>query len=182
MKNLSQNEFIARCVEKYGNKFDYSKTIYSNKRKKVIITCPIHGDVNVYPLDFLNSSNGCPICGKEYAKFCHKGGKAEFIKKLLMVKLYIARKGKDATVEADLKNSGFAVKSTKVLACRVADVPGGLGKIVEVLAQKNINLEYLYGCASSPDNEAKIILKVDQIAEAEQALQCCLADEKKDLF
>ena len=85
-------------------------------------------------------------------------------------------------VEADLKNSGFAVKSTKVLACRVADVPGGLGKIVEVLAQKNINLEYLYGCASSPDNEAKIILKVDQIAEAEQALQCCLADEKKDLF
>lgn len=81
MKNLSQNEFIARCVEKYGNKFDYSKTIYSNKRKKVIITCPIHGDVNVYPLDFLNSSNGCPICGKEYAKFCHKGGKAEFIKK-----------------------------------------------------------------------------------------------------
>ena len=85
-------------------------------------------------------------------------------------------------VEADLKNSGFAVKSTKVLACRVADVPGGLGKIVEVLAQKNINLEYLYGCASSPDNEAKIILKVDQIAKAEQALQCCLADEKKDLF
>lgn len=85
-------------------------------------------------------------------------------------------------VEADLKNSGFAVKSTKVLACRVADVPGGLGKIVEVLAQKNINLEYLYGCASSPDNEAKIILKVDQITEAEQALQCCLADEKKDLF
>lgn len=87
-----------------------------------------------------------------------------------------------AEVEADLKNSGFAVKTTKVLACRVADVPGGLGKIVEVLAQKNINLEYLYGCASSPDNEAKIILKVDQIDEAEKALKCCLADDKKDLF
>ena len=85
-------------------------------------------------------------------------------------------------VEADLKNGGFGVKCAKVVAGRVGDVPGGLGKIVEVLAQKNINLEYLYGCASSPDNEAKIILKVDQITEAEQALQCCLADEKKDLF
>lgn len=48
-----------------------------------------------------------------------------------------------AEVEADLKNSGFAVKTNKVLACRVADVPGGLGKIVEVLAQNGINLEYL---------------------------------------
>ena len=87
-----------------------------------------------------------------------------------------------AEVEADLKNSGFAVKTNKVLACRVADVPGGLGKIVEVLAQNGINLEYLYGCASSPDNEAKIILKVDQIVEEKKALQGCLTEDKKDLF
>ena len=87
-----------------------------------------------------------------------------------------------AEVEADLKNSGFAVKTNKVVACRVADVPGGLGKIVEVLAQNGINLEYLYGCASSPDNEAKIILKVDRIVAAEKALQGCLTEDKKDLF
>ena len=60
-KNLTQEEFIRRAREIHGDKYDYSKTIYVSRPKKVIITCPEHGD-------FLQRANahlvgvGCPIC------------------------------------------------------------------------------------------------------------------------
>ena len=41
---LTTQDFIARSVEIYGNKYIYDKTIYSGSSKKLIITCPEHGD------------------------------------------------------------------------------------------------------------------------------------------
>lgn len=56
------DEFIAQAKEVWGDKFDYSKTVYDGANKKVIITCPVHGDFLVKPLDFLHG-HGCPTCG-----------------------------------------------------------------------------------------------------------------------
>ena len=84
MKKLSTEEFINRCKEKYGDRYDYSKTVYNGKRNKITITCPEHGDVEVYPSNFLNASNiGCPECGKIYASTFSKGNKEEFIAKAI---------------------------------------------------------------------------------------------------
>lgn len=56
------DEFIAQAKEVWGDKFDYSKTVYDGANKKVIITCPVHGDFSTKPLDFLHG-HGCPACG-----------------------------------------------------------------------------------------------------------------------
>ena len=44
MKKRTTEEFIELARQVHGDKYDYSKTVYVNKRSKVIITCPIHGD------------------------------------------------------------------------------------------------------------------------------------------
>ena len=43
-KKLTTEEYVSECKKIHNNKYSYDKTIYVNKRSKIIITCPIHGD------------------------------------------------------------------------------------------------------------------------------------------
>lgn len=70
-RKLTQDEFIDICKRVHNNKYDYSKTIYVNKRTKVTITCPIHGDFQQYAQNHKNGQ-GCPICGEEKAREINK--------------------------------------------------------------------------------------------------------------
>lgn len=65
---LTTEDFIKRAKKVHGDKYDYSKTKYVNKRTKVIITCPIHGDFEQNPHNHISQKQGCPICGKEIAR------------------------------------------------------------------------------------------------------------------
>lgn len=56
-------EFIERARDVHGNAYDYSKTEYKNAGQRVTITCPIHGDVLIYPDEHL-AGKGCPHCAK----------------------------------------------------------------------------------------------------------------------
>ena len=58
---MSTAEFIAKAQEIHGNKYDYSKTEYSNSRTKVCIICPDHGEFWQTPTLHLQG-NGCPKC------------------------------------------------------------------------------------------------------------------------
>ena len=62
MKKRTTEEFIELARQVHGDKYDYSKTVYVNKRSKVIITCPIHGDFEQNAHSHLNG-RGCPKCG-----------------------------------------------------------------------------------------------------------------------
>lgn len=70
--------------EQHKNKFDYSKAIYENVDKKIIIVCPIHGDFEQSPYLHLKSEFGCPCCVEE-----NKRGKTystkEFIEKAKLI-------------------------------------------------------------------------------------------------
>ena len=44
MRKLTTDEFIKKAREVHGDKYDYSKVEYINKRTKVCIICPIHGE------------------------------------------------------------------------------------------------------------------------------------------
>ena len=63
-EKVNTDIFIKRSKNKFGEFFDYSLTKYINKRTKLIITCPIHGDFEVLPYNHLKS-DGCPKCVKE---------------------------------------------------------------------------------------------------------------------
>lgn len=56
------DSFIKKARSIYGNKYDYSKTVYKNSMDKVIVTCPIHGDFLVSPNCHINMNTGCPKC------------------------------------------------------------------------------------------------------------------------
>ena len=62
---LTTEEFIARSIIKHGNKYNYSKTIYRNKRSKVAIICPKHGKFKQVAREHYYGGCGCPECGHE---------------------------------------------------------------------------------------------------------------------
>lgn len=60
-------EFIEKSKSIWGDLYGYGNTKYVSSVKKVIITCPVHGDVEVYPLSHLDRKkhSGCPKCNTE---------------------------------------------------------------------------------------------------------------------
>jgi hypothetical protein len=70
-----------------------------------------------------------------------------------------------------LKDNGFTVAETDVIAVEVPDCPGGLAGILDVLKNKGISVEYLY-CFVDKDRQAAVnIMRVERADEAIQNLQ-----------
>ena len=66
-RKFSQEDFINKVKIIHNNKYDYSKTIYKNKKTNVIIICPEHGEFFQNPEVHLRGS-GCKECGKSISK------------------------------------------------------------------------------------------------------------------
>lgn len=60
-------EVHARFKNKHGDKFDYSKVLYTNNSTKVIIICPEHGEFEQAPSKHI-ASNGCTKCPRPTKK------------------------------------------------------------------------------------------------------------------
>ena len=71
-----------------------------------------------------------------------------------------------AKVEVILRGAGYAVKSTPVLTMTVADTPGGLLERMESLSAAGINVEYVYAFATTSAQEARVVIKVDNLERA----------------
>ena len=59
---ITQEEFINRCKNIHGDKYDYSKSIFTSYNDKVTITCKIHGDFKILVNNFLTYSRNCKKC------------------------------------------------------------------------------------------------------------------------
>lgn len=58
---IKQEDVINRFIEAHGNKYDYSKVIYTGLDDKVIIICPDHGEFEQTP-HMHWYKQGCPKC------------------------------------------------------------------------------------------------------------------------
>ena len=65
-----------------------------------------------------------------------------------------------------LKESGFRVSKTPVVAVEVPDKPGGLHGIMEVVSKEGINVEYLYAFVEKSGQNAVIIFRFDNPEKA----------------
>lgn len=63
--------------------------------------------------------------------------------------------------EKVLKEHGLTVSGTSVIAIGVKDQPGGLAKALEVLDGESIGIEYMYAFISKKEDEALVILRVE---------------------
>jgi len=69
-----------------------------------------------------------------------------------------------------LKDSGFRVSKTPVVAVEVPDQPGGLHRIMEVVSKESINVEYLYAFVEKSGQNAVIIFRFDAPEKAIEVL------------
>ena len=72
---------------------------------------------------------------------------------------------------AVLKEAGFMVSVTEVLAVEVPDTPGGLAGVLAILGSNGINIEYLYAFVAKASRDALVIFRVEECDRAVQVLQ-----------
>ena len=68
---LTQEEFLQRCKEHFGDDYTYDKTVYKNTRTNVIVTCKKHGDFTRSATSLLKGS-GCQTCNKNWQDYVQK--------------------------------------------------------------------------------------------------------------
>jgi hypothetical protein len=65
-----------------------------------------------------------------------------------------------------LRQQGFTVGKTEVVAVEVTDQPGGLHRILEILYKANVNVEYMYAFVHQSGSNAVIIFRFDNVDDA----------------
>lgn len=72
---------------------------------------------------------------------------------------------------AALNKGGLSAIEHEVLAVEVEDSPGGLAKITGALLKEKINIEYAYAFVSRKEDKAYVVLRTDDHANAQKALE-----------
>lgn len=70
-----------------------------------------------------------------------------------------------------LKENGFTVGKTNVVAVEVEDKTGGLAKVLACIKEENINVEYMYAFVNKTGENAVLIFRFEKMDEAIAALQ-----------
>ena len=65
-----------------------------------------------------------------------------------------------------LKENGFIASIADIVAVEVSDNPGGLASALKVLADNDINIEYMYGFVEKASDKALMVFKFEDIDRA----------------
>ena len=83
-----------------------------------------------------------------------------------------------------LKDAGFTVMTSFVVAVEVDDKPGGLARILDILTKAKLNVEYMYAFVERATGRAALIFRFDKEQEAVKTLQAAGVGilKKVDIF
>ena len=83
-----------------------------------------------------------------------------------------------------LRDAGYTVTATSVLAAALDDTPGSMANILEILTNADINVEYTYAFMSHIKDKAYMIFRVDNNDKATKALidAGITVIDQKDMF
>lgn len=70
-----------------------------------------------------------------------------------------------------LSDEGYLIKVTDVVGVKIGDAPGKLTAALAVLDKAGINMEYLYAFMARTEKHAYVVLRVEDNAAAEAALE-----------
>lgn len=70
-----------------------------------------------------------------------------------------------------LKENGFTVGTTTVIAVEVADQSGGLASVLQTIEKEGLNVEYMYAFVNKSGKNAVLIFRFDDIDRAITALR-----------
>ncbi|HVM60029.1 MAG TPA: ACT domain-containing protein [Verrucomicrobiae bacterium] len=83
--------------------------------------------------------------------------------------------------KAIFEKAGFVVKDTEVLAIEVADEPGGLLRILEIVDQAGLNIEYMYAFTERRGGKAALVFRFEDPDAAQQVLKAAGVNVLRDL-
>jgi hypothetical protein len=66
-----------------------------------------------------------------------------------------------------LKGAGYAVSVKDVLAVELSDKPGSLAKVIRILSEGGVSVEYLYAFITRKEDSAYVIFRVEDTDKAE---------------
>jgi hypothetical protein len=69
-----------------------------------------------------------------------------------------------------LRDHQFVANFTDVVAIEVPDKPGGLASILKVLAENDVNIEYMYGFVEKFSDKALLVMRFEDTDFAQQIL------------
>jgi len=70
-----------------------------------------------------------------------------------------------------LEKAGCVVRATEVVAIEVADRPGGLAGVLEIIEKAGVNIEYMYAFTFRSEDKAVLVFRFDEPDEAIKILQ-----------
>lgn len=73
--------------------------------------------------------------------------------------------------KAALKEKGFTVSKTNVLAVEVADQTGGLARVLKSIELAGLNVEYMYAFVNKSAENAVLIFRFEDMDKAISSLQ-----------
>ena len=88
---------------------------------------------------------------------------------------------KPDTAYRTLTDAGYVVKINQVLPVAISDEPGSLGKMLRVLSDAGISVEYVYAFVAHGENQAYVIVRVidnDAAVAALAAAGMSIADDE----
>lgn len=77
----------------------------------------------------------------------------------------------EIAAEKTLAGEGYLIKVTEVVGVKIGDAPGKLSAALGVLDKAGINMEYLYAFMARTEKHAYVVLRVENNAAAEAALE-----------
>lgn len=141
-KTLAQ--FIQQAKKVHGDRYDYTLTEYSTKKKKVTILCSIHGMFEQMPRTHLNGS-GCIKCYSIYSKPAIDWLEYSMIKNSIFIQ-HACNKGEYIIPKTKIRPDGYH-EETNTLFEYYGDYWHGNPKRYKpdfINSRKNMTMEKLY--------------------------------------
>ncbi len=74
-------------------------------------------------------------------------------------------------VQRVLKEAGLTVSITSVITAAIKDRPGGLAEVLKLFAAHDIQIEYMYAFIAKSENEAYVVMRIENEEEAVKLLR-----------
>ena len=70
----------------------------------------------------------------------------------------------------ELLSENTVVNTTEVIAVKMDDKPGALYKVVAILSEAGVNIEYMYAFTASDSLGAYVVFRVDDVPQAQKLM------------
>jgi hypothetical protein len=70
-----------------------------------------------------------------------------------------------------LREAGFTVSVTEVIAVKIPDRPGGLADVLELMQEAGVNIEYMYAFVEKISKDAIAVFRVENVETAVRLMQ-----------